>query len=96
MDALEYANEVRTVRAGWKKAVKRDAAKRLVPFGGAPEFESMRVFDYLMALPKVGRVKANKTLVQTRISPSKTIGGLTERQRAELVAMLPGQRRTIG
>jgi hypothetical protein len=33
-------------------------------------------------------VKANKVLTQCRISPSKTIGGLSQRQRAELVALL--------
>ena len=39
----------------------------------------------ILAVPKYGRVKANKILNQCRISPSKTIGGLSERQRAELV-----------
>ena len=39
----------------------------------------------ILAVPKYGRVKANKILTQCRISPSKTIGGLSERQRAELV-----------
>jgi hypothetical protein len=33
-------------------------------------------------------VKVNKILTHCRISPSKTIGGLSERQRAELVSML--------
>jgi hypothetical protein len=33
-------------------------------------------------------VKANKVLQQCRISPSKTIGGLSERQRNELVSLL--------
>jgi hypothetical protein len=33
-------------------------------------------------------VKANKVLQQCRISPSKTIGGLSERQRSELVSLL--------
>jgi hypothetical protein len=33
-------------------------------------------------------VKTNRILNQCRISPSKTIGGLSERQRSELVAQL--------
>jgi hypothetical protein len=33
-------------------------------------------------------VKVNKILTQCRISPSKTIGGLSQRQRAELVALM--------
>jgi hypothetical protein len=43
------------------------------------------VFDMLMAVPKFGRVKAARLLNQCRISQSKTVGGLSERQRAELV-----------
>ena len=37
---------------------------------------------------KYGRVKVNKILTTCRISPSKTIGGLSERQRSELVSLL--------
>ena len=40
------------------------------------------------SIPKYGRVKANRILNQCRISPSKTIGGLSERQRTELVSLL--------
>ena len=54
-----------------------------------PDFlETAKVFDMLLAVPKYGRVKANKVLQQCRIAPSKTIGGLSERQRTELVGML--------
>ena len=42
----------------------------------------------ILAVPKYGRVKANKILTQCRISPSKTIGGLSQRQRGELVSQL--------
>ena len=47
-----------------------------------------KVFDMLLAVPKYGRVKTNRILNQCRISPSKTIGGLSERQRTELVSLL--------
>ena len=47
-----------------------------------------KVFDMLLAVPKYGRVKTNRILNQCRISPSKTIGGLSERQRAELISQL--------
>jgi hypothetical protein len=50
--------------------------------------ETAKVFDMLLAVPKYGRVKVNKVLQVCRISPSKTIGGLSERQRAELISML--------
>jgi hypothetical protein len=38
----------------------------------------------LLALPKYGRVKATKLANRCRVSPSKTFGGLSERQRMEL------------
>jgi hypothetical protein len=54
-----------------------------------PEYVSTaKVFDMLMAVPKFGRVKAARFLNQCRISQSKTVGGLSDRQRAELVALL--------
>ena len=53
-----------------------------------PEYVSTaKVFDMLMAVPKFGRVKAARLLNQCRISQSKTVGGLSERQRAELVSL---------
>ncbi len=39
----------------------------------------------LMAVPKFGRVKAARLLNQCRISQSKTVGGLSDRQRHELI-----------
>jgi hypothetical protein len=54
-----------------------------------PDFiETAKVFDMLLAVPKYGRVKVNKVLMVCRISPSKTIGGMSDRQRAELISML--------
>lgn len=54
-----------------------------------PEYVlTAKVFDMLLMVPKYGRVKANKVLKECRISPSKTIGGLSERQRRELVESL--------
>ena len=41
----------------------------------------------LLAVPKYGRVKVDKILRQCKISPSKTVGGLSERQRNELVGL---------
>lgn len=54
-----------------------------------PEYvKTAKVVDMLLAVPKYGRVKASKVLSQCRISPSKTIGGLSERQRKELISLL--------
>src|SRR5215216_1108028 len=89
MDALQRANEVRTRRAQLKHDRKGSRVSIHDLVLGPPEsVETAKVFDMLLAVPKYGRVKVNKVLVQCRISPSKTIGGLSQRQRTELVSML--------
>jgi hypothetical protein len=50
--------------------------------------QTAKVADLLLALPKYGPVKVNKLLSRCRIAPSKTIGGLSQRQRNELAALL--------
>jgi hypothetical protein len=89
MDALQRANVIRTRRAQLKKDLKAGRVSIHTLLNEPPEYvETAKVFDMLLAVPKYGRVKANKVLQQCRISPSKTIGGLSERQRAELVSLL--------
>ena len=89
MAALRRANEIRTARANLKRDLKAGRASINDLLLEPPEFlGTAKVMDLLLAVPKYGRVKANKILQQCRISPSKTIGGLSPRQRAELVSML--------
>lgn len=89
LDALEHANHVRSYRKALKMDMKRSRRSvGAVLADPEPEVGTMKVFDLLLAAPKYGRVKAHKRLTQARISPSKTVGGLTERQRAELRALL--------
>jgi hypothetical protein len=89
MKALRRANEIRTRRAGLKRDLKAGRMKIETLLDHPPEYVlSAKVFDIILAVPKYGRVKANRILTQCRISPSKTIGGLSERQRRELVAQL--------
>ena len=89
MDALQRANEIRTRRAQLKRDLKGGRVTIHDLLLNPPEYlETAKVFDMLLAVPKYGRVKVNKILVTCRISPSKTIGGLSERQRNELVGML--------
>lgn len=90
MAALDRANEIRSYRADLKVRIKAgEQPVRAVLLKPVDELASMKVFDVLLAIPSVGRVKANKILSRSRCSPSKTIGGLSERQRGELVALLP-------
>ena len=88
-EALERANVVRTRRATLKKDLKAGRASIIELLDDPPQYvETAKVFDMLLAVPKYGRVKVNKVLTVCRISPSKTIGGLSQRQRDELVKLL--------
>ncbi len=87
MDALQRANDVRTRRAQLKRDLKAGRSQIHGLLLNPPEYlQTAKVFDLLLAVPKYGRVKVNRILTQCRISPSKTIGGLSERQRNELVS----------
>ncbi len=89
MKALRRANDIRTRRAQLKRDLKAGKTQVDGLLLDPPEWVmTAKVFDMILAVPKYGRVKANKILGQCRISPSKTIGGLSQRQRAELVQML--------
>jgi hypothetical protein len=89
MDALARANEIRCARAELKRDLKAGRRSIHSLLLDPPEYlETAKAFDMLLAVPKYGRVKVNKMLLACRISPSKTIGGLSERQRGELVALL--------
>jgi hypothetical protein len=89
MEALKRANEIRVRRAQLKKDLKSGRARIEAILSQPPAYvETAKVFDMLMAVPKFGRVKAARFLNQCRISQSKTVGGLSERQRAELVGLL--------
>lgn len=89
MRALAQANETRSMRSKLKREVKAGERSALPLLEQpAPELESMKVHELLLAIPKVGRVKAGKTLARCRVSAHKTLGGLSERQRSELVSLL--------
>ena len=86
MDALRRANDVRVRRAKLKKDLKDGKVRIEQILGNPPEYVSTaKVIDILMAVPKFGRVKAARFLNTCRISQSKTVGGLSDRQRSELI-----------
>src|SRR4051812_42105404 len=79
MDAMQRANEIRTMRANLKRDLKAGRASFGDLILAPPDYlETARVFDLLLAVPRYGRVRANKLLQSLRISPSKTVGGLSE------------------
>src|SRR5438309_8241503 len=89
MEALQRANDIRSRRAQLKRDLKAGRQPISELLLNPPEYlETAKVFDLLLAVPKYGRVKVNKILSMCRISPSKTIGGLSQRQRSELVQLM--------
>lgn len=86
--ALEKANEVRIARSRIKRQLAA-GEKTVHDVLADPVCGSMKVYKLLVALPKVGRVKAERALLRAQVSPSKTLAGMTERQRRDLLALLP-------
>ena len=88
MEALQRANDVRVKRAKLKKDLKTGRVRVEEILADPPEYVgTAKVFDMLMAVPKFGRVKAARFLNQCRISQAKTVAGLSDRQREELVSL---------
>ena len=88
MEALKRANDIRVRRAQLKKDLKEGKVRIEQILGNPPEYVSTaKVIDILMAVPKFGRVKAARFLNTCRISQSKTVGGLSDRQRTELIGL---------
>ena len=89
LEALERANDIRTRRAQLKQDLRAGRRSIQTLLREPPEFVlTAKVLDMLLTVPKYGPVKANRVLARCRISASKTIGGLSERQRDELVECL--------
>jgi hypothetical protein len=89
LSALQRANEVRVGRSQLKKELAAGTCRIEDLLTETPELAvSAKIYDLLLAVPKFGRVRVSKLLRHCRISEAKTLGGLTERQRAELLASL--------
>jgi len=88
MRALRRANEIRSGRARLKKELGLGRVRIEEIIAQPPESaKTAKVYDLLLALPKIGPAKATRCLTQCRIAPSKTVGGLSERQRHELIGL---------
>jgi hypothetical protein len=89
MEALRRANDIRSQRAKLKRDLKSGQVTIQRIIATPPDYVlTAKVFDMLMAVPKYGKVKATKFLNHCRISQGKTMGGLSERQRNELLELL--------
>lgn len=89
MDALNKANNIRHRRAELKRNLKAGRVQPLPLLVNPPWWlDTFKVIDLLIACPKNGRVRANAVLKRLQISPSKTLGGLSDRQRQALAEHL--------
>jgi hypothetical protein len=89
MDALRRANDIRSERARVKDRLRNGELLITDVLTDPPAcVHTAKVLDLLLAVPKYGRVKANRLLERCRVSPAKTVNGLTPRQRKELLDML--------
>lgn len=86
-DALVKANDIRVRRAALKRTLTFDRAVEVVA-EPPPWAAAMKALDLLVALPRIGKIKARETLRACQISDSKTVGGLSDRQRSVLVAAI--------
>jgi endonuclease III len=82
MEALARANDIRVRRAQLKKDLKLGKVQIEEILDDPPEYVGTAI-----SMSKFGRVKAARFLNQSRISQSKTVGGLSDRQRAELIGL---------
>ncbi len=85
-EALKKANQVRSRRARLKRDIKAGRVKIDDLLLKPPDYIlTAKVAELLVQVPKYGRVKVTRALNHCRISQSKTINGLSQRQRLELV-----------
>ncbi len=88
-EALALANQVRSERAAHKAALKRGAVSIATVLSHPPRYlASAKVTEVLLALPGYGPKKTARLLECRGVSPRKSIRGLTERQRGELIRAL--------
>lgn len=89
LGALAQANEVRRGRAQLKRDLASGSLTLVQVLSDPPVFaRTAKLRVLLLACPKVGPAKAERVLSRCRIGPAKTIAGLSERQRAELLDLL--------
>lgn len=81
MDALNYANEVRTFRAGLKRQILSGEKTVDEVLFDVPVFAAgMTAFDLLQAQHRWGRTRTRRALASARVPEGKKLGELTQRQ----------------
>jgi hypothetical protein len=91
LQALARANEVRLARADLKRRVcDGEISAADVVLESPWEAGTMTVADLLLSQRRWGRTRCRKFLQAIPMSEAKTIGTMTDRQRAAVAALLSG------
>lgn len=91
LTALARANRVRLARAALKRRIASGEASAAEVLLECPwEVETMAVADLLACQRRWGETRCRRFLATSRISETRTVGTLTERQRRELADRLEG------
>jgi hypothetical protein len=86
LDALRRANEIRARRSRLKKDLAAGRVQIVDILTRPPAYaDTERVSALLLAVPRYGNSRVSRLLAKTRISDSKRLAGLSDRQRAELI-----------
>jgi hypothetical protein len=86
---LGKANEVRVARARLKQRLRDGNAQIEQILIRPPAYVSTaEVLDLLLAVPKIGPARAHRLLASARVGHTKAVGGLSERQRTQLIDLL--------
>ena len=90
--ALGRANDVRSGRARLKRELREGRVAIADVLLAPPECAATApVRDLLEALPRVGPVRAARFLRLAKVSETKSVGALSDRQRARLIELLGGR-----
>ena len=89
--ALEHANQIRSQRAQLKRDLRAGRTTIEDVLSNPPDYlASATIVDLLIWSPKRQRIKASRVLRRCHITPTRTVGALTERQRQLIIADLSG------
>ena len=93
--ANRAAIAARRARADLKERLRTGAVSplRVLEEAQVPESAaaSLRITDFLLSFPAIGRIKAERLLDELAISPRKRLGGLGRQQRTRLEAFVRGR-----
>lgn len=87
--ALAKANQVRSARAQLKHELAAGSIELARILADPPLCaQTARVRELLLVVPRIGPARASRALAHCRIADTKTVAGLSGRQRAELIDLL--------